>query len=99
MENYISCGVTALGALIALTNICVEVIKKAIPNDKFPTNLVAVLTAVTLTLAAFFGFVSYKGIEYSWYHIVAAVVAGILVSYGAMFGYDKLKEVLNGLKE
>ena len=29
-----------------------------------------------------------------WYAVVAAVVVGLLVAYGAMFGFDKLKEAL-----
>ena len=29
-----------------------------------------------------------------WYMVVAAIVLGFLVSYAAMFGFDKLKEAL-----
>lgn len=84
-----------IGVLVALTNIVVQVIKQVVPNDKFPTNLVAVLVAVGLTLLAFFAYTSRKGIPVLWYYVVAAVICGVLVAYAAMFGFDKLKEVLS----
>lgn len=99
MENYIPQLITAAGALIALTNLTVEVIKKVIPNEKFPTNLLAVALSLIFTLVAFFAFTSMRGIAIKWYYVVAAIVGGILVSYGAMFGYDKLKEVIQLMKK
>lgn len=84
-----------IGVLVALTNIVVQVIKQVVPNDKFPTNLVAVLVAVGLTLLAFFAYTSWRGIPVLWYYVVAAVICGVLVAYAAMFGFDKLKEVLS----
>lgn len=86
-----------IGALVALTNIIVEVVKK-LTWDKVPTNIVATLVAEILTLVAFFAWISINSIAVLWYYIVAAVVVGILVAYAAMFGFDKLKEILQGLK-
>ena len=86
-----------IGALVALTNIIVEVIKK-LTWDKVPTNVIATLVAEVLTLVAFFAWTSINSITVVWYYVVAAVVVGILVAYAAMFGFDKLKEILQGLK-
>jgi hypothetical protein len=86
-----------LGALIALTNITVEVIKSAIPNSKFPTNLVAVIVAIVITVTAFAVWASISNVVILWWHIVASIIVGVLVAYGAMFGYDKLKEVINSV--
>lgn len=30
-----------------------------------------------------------------WYMIAALVVAGFMVAYAAMFGFDKLREIMN----
>lgn len=95
--NDISMLISIIGALVALTNIIVEVIKK-LTWDKIPTNIVATLVAEALTLVAFFAWTSINNIAVVWYYIVAAVVVGILVAYAAMFGFDKLKEILQGLK-
>lgn len=95
--DYVSTLIAIIGVLVALTNIVVEVIKK-ITWDKVPTNIVATLVAEALTLVSFFAWTSINNIAVVWYYVVAAVVVGILVAYAAMFGFDKLKEILQGLK-
>ena len=95
--NYISTLIPIIGVLVALTNIVVEVIKK-ITWDKLPTNLVATIVAEVLTLITFFAYTSYKSIDIVWYSVVSAIVVGIMVAYAAMFGFDKLKEILHSLK-
>ena len=95
--NYISTLIPIIGALVALTNIVVAVIKK-ITWDKLPTNLVATIVAEVLTLVTFFAYTSYKSINVVWYSVVSAIVVGIMVAYAAMFGFDKLKEILHSLK-
>lgn len=95
--DYVSALIAIIGVLVALTNIIVEVIKK-LTWDKIPTNIVATTVAEALTLVAFFAWTSINSISVVWYHVVAAVVVGILVAYAAMFGFDKLKEILQGLK-
>lgn len=95
--NDISMLIPIIGALVALTNIVVEVIKK-ITWDKFPTNLVATIVAEVLTLIAFYAYTSYKSINVVWYSVVSAIVVGIMVAYAAMFGFDKLKEILHSLE-
>lgn len=84
---------TVIGVITVMTNIIVQVLKKA-TWDKIPTNLVALVVAVLLTLAAFFAFVQVKGLHITWYLTVAALVVGFMAAYAAMFGYDKLKEIL-----
>ena len=95
--DYVSTLIAIIGVLVALTNIIVEVIKK-LTWDKVHTNIVATLVAEVLTLVAFFVWTSINSIAVVWYYVVAAVVVGILVAYAAMFGFDKLKEILQGLK-
>lgn len=77
-----------------LTNIVVQVVKKA-TWGKLPTNILAVIVLMALTLAAFFAYCQIKAITVVWYMVFAAVVLGLLVSYAAMFGFDKLKEALS----
>ncbi len=86
--------ITALGVLVALTNVIVQVLKKA-TRDKLPTNVVAVLVAEVLTLAAGAAYCQIKAVPLAWYIWAALIVAGFLVAYAAMFGFDKLKQVMN----
>lgn len=89
----VSAIISIIGVLVVVTNIVVEVVKKA-TWDKVPTNLLAVIVSLGLTLAAFFAYCQICGIAVVWYMVAAAVVLGIMVAYAAMFGYDKLKEAL-----
>ncbi len=86
--------ITAIGILVALTNIIVEVAKRAARN-KIPTNLLVLAVAIVLTLAAGIAYCQVYAVAITWYVIAALVVAGFMVAYAAMFGFDKLKEVMN----
>lgn len=89
----LSAILSIIGVLVVLTNIIVEVLKK-FTLGKLPTNILAVIISMVLTLVAFFAYCQIKGVAVVWYMIVAAVVLGFLVAYAAMFGFDKLKETL-----
>ncbi len=87
-----------IGALVVLTNIITQVLKKVL-WDKLPTNILAVVISMVLTLVAFFAYCQFNTITVTWYVIVAAIIVGFLVSYAAMFGFDKLKETLTQLEK
>lgn len=95
MESVLnwSAVISIIGALVALTNIIVQVLKK-VAWDKLPTNILAVTVSMVLTLVAFFAYCQIKAIAVVWYMVAAAVVLGFMVAYAAMFGFDKLKEAL-----
>lgn len=86
-----------VGILVVLTNIIAQVLKKA-TWDKVPTNCLVIIISMALTMAAFFAYCSIKSITVVWYMVVAAIVLGFLVSYAAMFGFDKLRETLKQLE-
>lgn len=86
--------IAIVGVLVALTNVIVEVAKKA-TWDKLPTNILALIVAVALTLAAGFAYCQIEAITITWYIVAAFVVVGFMVAYAAMFGFDKLKEIMN----
>ena len=85
-----------VAAATVLTNIIVQVLKQ-VTWDLFPTNLLAFLVAQAITLTAFFAVMEIRGVSLTWYFIAAAVVLGLIVAYAAMFGFDKLKELLTQL--
>ena len=94
MENFdIGIILVIVGALMALTNIIAEVLKKLL-WDRLPTNILVVIIAQVLTLATGAAYAQITGVEVLWYYVVAAIVLGFLVAYAAMFGFDKLKQAL-----
>ena len=83
--------------LMVVTNIITEVLKK-LTWEKMPTNLLAFLVAMAVTLLAFFAVCQIAGISITWYMVVGAVVLGIFVAYAAMFGFDKFRQTLEQIK-
>jgi len=87
----------AVGILVALVNILTQVIKQ-VTQDKIPTSLLALILSQVITLCAFFAYSQIIGLTIMWFHIVATIILGFIVAYAAMFGYDKLKEILEKLQ-
>lgn len=95
--EYGSILLSVMAALVFVTNIIVEVIKGLFP--KTPTNIVAVIVAMVVTVLAAIIICSVMEITIMWYYAVGAVVLGIFVGYAAMFGFDKFKAALNKMLE
>lgn len=95
MDSILNFGTVTsiIGILVVLTNIIVQVIKKS-TWDKIPTNIIAVATSLILTMLSFIAYFQINKINITWYMIFGVFVIGMMVAYAAMFGYDKLKEVL-----
>lgn len=89
---------TAIGFLTVLVNLVVQVIKP-LTYDKVPTEILATVLSEVLTLLAYFGYAEYASWTVTWYTVAAAVVVGLLVSYAAQFGYDKLKDALTSIQK
>ena len=89
--QYIPLAVSAilLAALIltVITNIITQVVKK-ITWDKIPTNILAVLVAMAVTLLAFFAVCQIMGWAVTWYMVAGAVALGLFVSYAAVLPPD-----------
>lgn len=86
--------ITVLGVLVAVTNIIVGVVKN-LTSNALPTNLLATIVGIVITVATGIAYFQIKTLDMYWYTVVAFVVAGFLVAYAAMFGFDKLKEAMN----
>ena len=98
IASAITIILTIVGVLVVLTNIITEVLKKVM-WDKLPTNILAVCVSLALTILSFFAWCSITSTPTCWYYVAGAIVLGFMVSYAAMFGYDKLKEILEKLKK
>ena len=79
--------------LVVITNIIVQVVKKA-TWDKIPTNLLVVIVSMLLTVGVFLAIFQIRAVAITWYIIAAVVILGIFVAYAAMFGFDKFREAL-----
>jgi len=98
IPTAISIILSAVLMLIVVTNIIVEVLKK-LPWRKLPTNLLAFVVAMTVTLLAFLTVCQIMGVAVVWYMVAGAIILGVFVAYAAMFGFDKLKQTLGQIAE
>lgn len=94
--NYGSILLMAMAVLVFATTIIVEVIKGLFP--KVPTNFVAVIVALVLTMLAMFTLCAVMEIAVKWYYAVGALVLGLFTAYASMFGFDKFKTAFEKLK-
>ena len=83
---------SVIGALMIVVNLVTEIAKKL---GLKKTNLFVVILSEVLTLICFFAYVDIKQISIEWYFIVGTVFVGLAVAYAAMFGFDKLRQVMN----
>ena len=60
-----------------------------------PTNILALVVALVLTIVAGIAYCQINTVAITWYIVFALVVIGFMVAYAAMFGFDKLKEIMN----
>lgn len=93
LPRIISAVLLIVAILVAITNIIVQVVKKA-TWGRIPTNLLVVIVAMVLTLGVFLAIFQIKAVAITWYMVAAVVVLGIFVAYAAMFGFDKFREAL-----
>ena len=98
MTEYIPMLLAIVGGLVVVVNIIVQVVKQ-FTMKYISTNIVAVIVSMVLTLVAFFAWCAAKAIPITWYMVAGAVVVGFMVSYAAMFGFDKFKEAISSGKK
>lgn len=84
---------TIIGILVGIVNIIVQVLKK-ITWEKIPTSLLAFAVSQVVTILALIIYCTMNCIVITWYFVVGAIVVGFMVAYSAMFGFDKLKEIM-----
>ncbi|MEA5083309.1 MAG: hypothetical protein VB018_04050 [Lachnospiraceae bacterium] len=83
----------AVGVLVVVVNVIVEVIKK-VTWDKIPTEILAVGVSFVITIIAVVVSCKFAAIALTWYIMVSSIVLSFFVAYAAMFGFDKFKDMV-----
>lgn len=93
MDEYIPVLLGIVLVLTVITNIIVQVLK-GIFYDLIPTNLLAFLVAVVVTIGTGIGVWSYYGFSVTGWMVLSLVAICFVVAFSAMFGYDKLVQMI-----
>lgn len=80
-----------VGGLAFIVSVITQVIKGIF--NSVPTDLVVFVLSIALTVTAFIAYMQYIKAEMLWYMIVASVIAGFIVAFVSMFGWEKLSEL------
>lgn len=99
MLNAMHFGVfaTLFAVLVVVVNILTQIFKSFLNKTKIPTRVFVLFVSVILTVVTFVAVCQIYAIPLVWYMIVASIVAGFVVAYCAMFGYDNLYGELKDL--
>ncbi len=96
MENLIqnmTLILAVIGALAFMVSVITQVFKGVGVLSKIPTDILVFVLSIGLTLTAFIAYMQYVQQSILWYMIIAAILAGFIVAFVAMYGWEKLSEL------
>lgn len=82
-----------IGILAFTVSIIVQVFKGVSVLKKIPTDILVFVLSIGLTVTAFVAYMQYVQQAILWYMIIAAILAGLLVAFVAMYGWEKVSEL------
>jgi len=82
-----------IGIFAFLVSAITEVFKGVGVLSKIPTDIVVLVLSIAITVVAFIAYMQYIQQTILWYMIIAAIMAGFLVAFVAMYGWEKLTEL------
>lgn len=90
--------ILAIGVLAFCVSVITEVFKGVGLLAKIPTDALVLVLSLALTITAFIAYMQYVQQAILWYMILAAIMAGFLVAFVAMYGWEKLTELWGRFK-
>lgn len=82
-----------IGVLAFMVSLITQVFKGVGILAKIPTDILVVVLSIGITVAAFTAYMQYIQQTILWYMILAAIMAGFVVAFIAMFGWEKFSEL------
>lgn len=82
-----------IGALAFMVSVITQVFKGVWILAKIPTDILVLVLSIGITVAAFVAYMQYIQQAILWYMILATIMAGFIVAFVAMFGWEKLSEL------
>lgn len=82
-----------IGALAFMVSIITQVFKGVGVLSKIPTDILVFVLSIGLTVIAFVAYMQYIQHVILWYMVLASIMAGFIVAFVAMFGWEKFSEL------
>lgn len=91
--NSITSLIALVGALAFMVSIITQVFKGVGVLSKVPTDILVFVLSIGLTVIAFVAYMQYIQQTIVWYMVIAAIMAGFIVAFVAMYGWEKFSEL------
>lgn len=82
-----------ISALAFMVSVITQVFKGVGVLSKIPTDILVFVLSIGITVVAFVAYMQYIQMTILWYMILAAIMAGFIVAFIAMYGWEKLSEL------
>ena len=82
-----------IGTLAFFVSLITQVIKGIGIFARVPTDILVVVLSIGITVAAFVAYMQYIQMTTLWYMVLAAIIAGFVVAFVAMYGWEKLSDL------
>lgn len=82
-----------IGILAFLVSVVTQVFKGVGFLSMIPTDALVLVLSIGITISAFVAYMQYIQMTILWYMILAAIMAGFIVAFVAMYGWEKLSEL------
>lgn len=82
-----------IGVLAFAVSVITQVFKGVSGLKKIPTDILVFVLSIGITVVAFIAYMQYTQQAILWYMIIAAIMAGFLVAFVAMYGWEKAAEL------
>ncbi len=82
-----------IGILAFLVSVVTQVFKGVGFLSMIPTDALVLVLSIGITVSAFVAYMQYIQMTILWYMILAAIMAGFIVAFVSMYGWEKLSEL------
>ena len=85
--------IAVIGVLAFIVSLITQVFKGVGVLSKLPTDILVLVLSIGITVTAFMAYMQYIQQVIIWYMIIAAILAGFIGAFVAMYGWEKLSEL------
>ena len=85
--------IAVIGVLAFIVSLITQVFKGVGVLSKLPTDILVLVLSIGITVTAFMAYMQYIQQVIIWYMIIADILAGFIVAFVAMYGWEKLSEL------
>lgn len=82
-----------IGTFAFFVSLITQVIKGIGIFARVPTDILVFVLSIGITVAAFVAYMQYIQMTILWYMVLAAIMAGFVVAFVAMYGWEKLSDL------